>query len=283
MKSRLKNYFIEFMLLLSRIIKYRGVPVLLYHRVLDEPSGSPVYAISLSAFEEQMSYLYREGYRTISCSELIKYVKGEISLPPKSFVITFDDGFQDNYEAVKIAGRYGFNSVLFISTEFIGREYSYVPFLGECSKEKFDIRKALKGKFSFLTAEQLKELKESGAEIYPHTTNHRDLSSASYQEQAGEIMDSDKKLRNMLGSGSEIFCYPYGKYNETTVKILDSLGYLGAFAVKDGLNRKGDDVFSLKRHNASDYSIGYFKLLLTGQFAWYHRIGRIGRSLKRYI
>lgn len=268
------------MLLLSRIIKYQGVPVLLYHRIIEEPLSSPVYAVSLTGFKKQMEYLCRAGYNTISCLELVEYVNGEISLPDKSFVITFDDGFRDNYEAIKIANKYGFKSVLFIATEFIGCEYDYLPFIGEYSRDNFNKDKALRGKVSFLTVEQLKELKELGTEIFPHTANHRNLISADYDQQKKEVKDSQDRIHDVLGIDPELFCYPYGDYNEDTIKVLNCLNYYGAFAVRDGLNRNGDNPFTLKRHDVTDFSMPYFKLLLTQQFAWYHKIGQIGRTLK---
>ncbi len=280
MEREIKDYCIRFTLLVSRIMKSQGVPVLLYHRVIKEPLNSPVYAVSLPIFEKQMKYLSAEGYRTVSCLDLIRYVNGEITLPDKSFVITFDDGFQDNYDAIKIARQFGFNPVLFIATGFIGCEYDYLPFLGDCCKSNFSKRKAVKGKVSFLTGQQLRELKKMGVEIFPHTVNHRKLTAIGYEQQREEIEDSQKILHDLLGIDSRFFCYPYGEYNNDSISILSGLNYYGAFAVRDGLNQKGDTPFALKRHDVTGFSRSHFRLLLTEQFAWYHKMGKLYRSIK---
>jgi len=279
----LKEAFIKLMLLISKVVKTKGVPILLYHCINDHPSCSPVTAISLKTFEKQLQYLKKKGYKTISLHDLKGYVKGEILLPSKSVMITFDDGFQDNYNAIKLAKKYGFNAVLFMTTAYIGCELKYLPFIGEYSIDTFEQNKAIPGRVSFLTVDQLNELKKIGTEILPHTAYHRKLTSASYAEQKKEIHLSHRTINNLLGHTPTFFGYPYGEYNNDTKSILKDLEYQGAFAVIDGINRKGDDVFAFKRHNVSDFSLSYFALLLTEQYLWYRKIGKALRTIKNKL
>lgn len=76
------------------------VPVLMYHYITpqannDQPDNNSI--ITLEAFEENMNYLHEQGYYTATMEELEQYVLGKTSLPAKTVVITFDDGYQNNY------------------------------------------------------------------------------------------------------------------------------------------------------------------------------------------
>ena len=73
----------------------RPVPVLMYHHI--NPHKGDMVTITPEAFEGQMEYLYRAGYRTLKIAELIAYINGGLTLTQKAAVITFDDGWLDNY------------------------------------------------------------------------------------------------------------------------------------------------------------------------------------------
>src|SRR5690606_30523312 len=94
------------------------VPVLMYHYITpqaynDQPNNNSI--MNLEAFEEGMKYLYEQGYYTATLEELEQYVMGKKALPAKSVVITFDDGYQNNYVyAYPILKKYGFNATIFL-------------------------------------------------------------------------------------------------------------------------------------------------------------------------
>ena len=91
----------------------QGMPILLYHMVND---GKSSYAITPTEFEEQMKYLKEEGYTTISLLEYVKARKGKLNLPEKPLVISFDDGYLDNYTvALPIMKKYDFKGTVFCS------------------------------------------------------------------------------------------------------------------------------------------------------------------------
>ena len=79
----------------------RGIPVLNYHQVNDE-KFSPL-TMKTSDFRNQMAYLQEQGYHAITMEELYGYLQNNLPLPSKPVVITFDDGYVDNYtEAMPI-------------------------------------------------------------------------------------------------------------------------------------------------------------------------------------
>lgn len=97
-------------------IKARSVPALLYHSIV---SGSDAENISFDNFLDQMKVLHEAGYRTISVQDFDRYMDGEIDLPEKSFLLTFDDGAKDSYYPVHpILKKLGLRATTFIISRF---------------------------------------------------------------------------------------------------------------------------------------------------------------------
>ncbi len=62
-----------------------------------------------------------------------------------------------------------------------------------------------------------------------------------------EVADSRKLMEDQLGAAADIFCYPYGHYNESVVSVLGEEGFRGAVTLDYGLNSSGIDRFRLRR------------------------------------
>lgn len=196
-----------------------GVPVLMYHKIGDEPNNDAV--ISREKFLEQMNYLHRNGYHPISLEELYAYLTRGQKLPPRPVVITFDDGYRDTYEvALPVLKQYGFKSVLFIPGMQVGKR---------------------------LSREELLEMRAAGMEIAAHGFYHRPLGALSPREQEEEIKKSKEILDQTLGQDTRFFCYPNGSYNRETLRILREAGFVMAFTMEPGWAKPGDDLLTLKR------------------------------------
>lgn len=117
-----------FVIALSRLFsstKNKGIPVLAYHRISQDNdggllsnSGSQLISATRGQFLKQMRYLSKNGYQTVLFSDLDDK---NCILPERPVIITFDDGFSDNYDiASKVLEEFGFKAVFFISTDYIG-------------------------------------------------------------------------------------------------------------------------------------------------------------------
>ena len=96
----------------------RPVPVLAYHHV-NEHKGDMV-TVAADVFDRQMRYLRDAGYRTIKADELISFINGKGFFDEKAVMITFDDGWLDNYVyAFPILKKYNINATVFIATDWI--------------------------------------------------------------------------------------------------------------------------------------------------------------------
>ncbi|MCI0452019.1 MAG: polysaccharide deacetylase family protein, partial [Candidatus Latescibacteria bacterium] len=99
-----------------------GIPVLMYHsigRVLPDWHWA-VLTLPAATFEDHLRALARGGYATVGLPELLEYMSGRRSLPARAVVLTFDDGYLDNWTyAVPLLRRYGFRATVLVTPEFV--------------------------------------------------------------------------------------------------------------------------------------------------------------------
>ncbi len=208
--------------------------ILTYHSVSNRRQGG--LAVSVENFDRQMKYFYKKGYRTISLAQAIE----KKDLSSKSFVITFDDGYQDNYtNAYFILKRYGFSATIFLITGYIGTDRLFKP---ERYIERYGGREE---DYYFLSWRAIREMSNNGIEFGSHTISHPHLTRLSYQEARKEIQGSKKQIEEEIGTKIIFFCYPYGDFNGRIQKILKECGYEGAVVTPYGRLKEGK--FSLKR------------------------------------
>ena len=205
----------------DEIVAGPKVLVLNYHQVLNNFTS---LSIPVNQFDAQMDYLVESGYTSISPEELYKALNGEISLPEKSVLITFDDGYVDNYtNAFPILKYYGLKATIFVIPALVDKDARY------------------------LTWEQLLEMEQSGVTAQSHTLNHRKLEELPDDEIRAELLNSKLLLEEKLGHAVEFLAYPTGTYNLHIAGIAKDCGYKGAFTIKYGNVDLGSNLFALER------------------------------------
>lgn len=221
--------------------KETGVRILCYHRVND--SEKHYMTVPVRQFRDQMEFLAREGYQAIRLNSLLAKEADE-----RSIVITFDDGFRDNYEhAYPILQEFGFSAAVFCIT---GRM----------------------GSAGYLTKQDLREMSASGFEFGSHTVSHPRLDRLSSMEKWREISDSKGMLEDLTGACVDFFCYPYGDYDAEAVDLVRKAGYLGACSNHPGTNGKKMNAYLLKRTEICPRDTGdEFRKKLSGAFDLLHQ------------
>lgn len=207
----------------ERSLDYKavGVPVLNYHRIDTGIRHSLV--VPPEEFRKQMQYLHDEGYTTITMDELYDYVAHGKDLPDKPVLITFDDGYIDNYEhALPILKEYNMRATLFMITGAFGES-------------------------RFVNVEQLKEMQANGIDIQSHTVNHKDLRNMSLEQARDELIGSKAVLEDRMGHPVRYIAYPGGFANKDIDRIAEESGYRMAFTVQAGNVEPGQDLFNLPR------------------------------------
>ena len=221
----------------------KGVPVLNYHQV-EEKDGNPL-TLWPDQFEAQMAYLADEGYTTITIDEMMDALENGTPLPEKPVIITFDDGYADNYEyAYPILKKYGFKATIFLIYDFTNTYPNY------------------------LTWDQIEEMKASGlVHFESHTMTHANLAElTSVDDLRHEIADSHDLLSEKLGYDMHYIAYPGGRVNEEIEEITRAAGYRGGFTVHYGLSTPDEGKYQMDRipiFGANMHTLTRFKLRLT--------------------
>ena len=121
-----------------------------------------------------------------------------------------------------------------------------------------------------LTELQVREMAQSGLiEFMPHSHTHPDFLSLRGTALEKEIATSKLETERLTGRRACVFAYPKGKYNEETVSVLKSQGFVAAFGVQQGITRRDSDVFCLPRNPLGKVSHSLFKLKLSDRLSTY--------------
>ena len=185
------------------------IPILLYHQICDGGliRKNQRSCVSTKCFNEQMEFLFRKGYITISLNDIFDWIDGEKKHPKKSVCITFDDGHRDNYyNAFPVLKKYGFKATIFISPKQMGNEMWYSRKLRKWVRA-FDDDDDLY--FEFLTWPQIREMDNHGISFQSHTCSHPYLTELPRRKVIEEIMDSKNILERELGKPVRFLSYPY--------------------------------------------------------------------------
>lgn len=202
-----------------------GFPILEYHQVTDAPLDPDfeIYNVPPADFAAQLDYLQAEGYTTITLKDFMYAVKGYRTLPEKPIVLTFDDGYADNYKVMlPILEAHGMTAVIYVITNELGQK-------------------------NYLKLDELKDLQKRGIEIGSHTADHLPLTTLDNEILRRQIRESKIYLE---WSGLEPICslsYPNGAFNAEIEQILREENYLAAVTGDAGLNTLETNPYELYR------------------------------------
>ena len=181
-------------------------------------------AIDPEDFDWQMKYLVDHGYHTISPDELYAFLEGKGTLPDRPGLITFDDGYVDNYtNAYPILKKYNLKATIFIVTGFVSERKGY------------------------LTWDQLREMEQHGITAQSHTVTHAPLPELSDERIREELIVSKQQAEAELGHPIEFIAYPTGAHDLHIVGIAKEAGYKGGFTVKYGNVDRSSNVYAMER------------------------------------
>lgn len=214
----------------------RSVPILTYHRVCGDPAaGAKRYAVTPSEFRLQMEYLARARYNVVSLGEAVAHFTSGKWLPKKPVVITFDDGYMDNYTfALPILERYGFKATIFLVAEMMGRRADWDAALGDPVPE-------------LMTWEQALEMARRGVQLGAHTCNHAHLLQLTPSQSREEISRSKRLVEDKLQEEVPFFAYPFKEYNQLLRRYVIESGYSAACGSEWGVSDQSDDIYLLRR------------------------------------
>jgi len=233
----------------------------MYHHV-NTHRGDTV-TVTPDVFEGQMEYLHNAGYRTLKISEMLDALEGRMSIEGKAVVVTFDDGWLDNYLfAYPIMRKYGINATIFVITDWIEKSSAAmlpVPDSVPSHREsKLLIREGQEYKV-VLNWDLASEMSGSGLiDFYSHTKSHPNCSLLSQSDLAEELAGSKAIIQKRLKQPCLSLCWPKGKYNDAAVKAAKDMGYRALFTTTPGVVKEGSSVFAVNRIVVKN-SVSWFK------------------------
>ncbi|HEX3607559.1 MAG TPA: polysaccharide deacetylase family protein [Candidatus Dormibacteraeota bacterium] len=218
-----------------------SVPILLYHYIRGNPRASDREGFRLSVtpdnFARQMALLHADGVHTVSLADVMNALTGGPPLPPRSVVLTFDDGHDDfAFRAVPVLSQYGFTATNFVVPGFLGRS-------------------------SYMSVDQLHDAVAAGMTIGAHTMHHVDLAAEPAAVATHEITQSRAVLQQLTGQPVDDFAYPYGIFNSAVVRMVARAGFRDASTTEPGIHQYASQPLLLRRNAISGYdSLNSFAL-----------------------
>ncbi len=224
----------------------RVVPILMFHKV--EKTNTPqAEIVSPQRFDWQMGYLKKNHYNVISLDTLVDAIRDGKKLPPKPVVITFDDGYADNYVyALPVLKKYGFPATVFIVPGLV--DQNLIKEKDYLDPEKF---KALIDE-DYLNWAQIREMMKGGFTIGCHGLTSAYLPDLSIKNQVLEIEKGKWALENTLKVKIDLYAYPVGGFDENTKAIVKQAGFKAAVTTNRGKDRFNKNLYELDRIRISD-------------------------------
>ncbi len=220
----------------------KHVTILGYHGILPKNLNdtNSEFIIDEEEFERQLKFLKDNNYKTLTLKELLCWKNGECKKANKSIMITFDDGYLNNYEyAFSLLKKYNMNAVVF----YIGENYE--------------------GKEGFMSLEDITKAKKEypNIEFASHSYNLHEKNVDDYDL----IVEDINKMKEIIDT--EYYAYPHGEFSENYIKALKENNFKLAFTFGPDKEhrkcKKDDDNYKIPRLNIyNGLSLTKFKLRL---------------------
>jgi peptidoglycan/xylan/chitin deacetylase (PgdA/CDA1 family) len=209
-----------------------SIPIVMYHSVKPLAAKGDLLTVSVDTFQRQMKFLKDNRYNVMALETVSEYISTRKNVPPRTIVLTFDDGYKDNYTYVfPVLKKYNFPATIFLILSRIGGP-------------------------DMLSWDEVKEMRDSGLVSFgSHTFTHPFLDTLrSSQDLKREVSGSKSALEEKLGKPVGLFCYPCGRFNPEVIKAVKDAGYREAVGVNPGMRFSDNDIFVLKRMRISENS-----------------------------
>jgi len=186
------------------------VPILMYHYISAAPPAQDRIRYGLSVppetFDAQLKLLHDSGFTTISLHDLYEYLAQGQALPIKPIILTFDDGYVDNYtNAFPILQKYGMVGTFFVLTG-----------------------PADEGNPAYLTWDMITQMSQAGMDIQLHSRDHLDMRNRSFDWLVFQIIGGRQSIEGHTGKPVIFIAYPSGKYDAVVERFLRSNGFWAA-------------------------------------------------------
>lgn len=227
------------------------LPIIMYHSILKDTNLQNDYTISPAEFEKDLKYITSNGYTTITVNDLVEYVYSNKQLPQKCIMLTFDDGYYNNYYyAYPLLKKYKCKAVISPIVKVT---------------EKFTETKNISITYGNIGEAEIKEMINSGyVEFQNHSYDMHTLNSRrGVAQKKGESFENYKTaittditkaqefFKTKIGVTPNCFVYPFGEKSNTTLDIVKELGFVCTITCTEKTNvisKNPDSLYELGRY-----------------------------------
>jgi peptidoglycan/xylan/chitin deacetylase (PgdA/CDA1 family) len=226
------KYLIALVLALASTLAsaQQWVPILAYHRIIEgrEPGMT---VITPARFTEHLRMIKAEGYTTIRIDELLSFMRGQIVLPPKTVVLTFDDGWKDQLFAAKVMNELGMSGTFYVTSgHFTDPLYMTEADVAELAKNRqFEI----------------------GAHSHTHfpELEGKDPRGMDLRMMVGEMIMSKAMLSRVIGREVQNYAWPFGYATNDSVQYAERLGFTSTAMINSSSRNVPGRTMELQRLN----------------------------------
>lgn len=229
-----------------------ALPVLMYHHVADDREVTP------AQFAAQLAALKNAGWKSVKLADALTHITGEKPLSGKNLLITFDDGYADNwicaYPALKAAGM---SAVVFATTARI-TDSPARPTMADGAACPVTVKDERTSQ-GFLSWSELRAMADSGVfEIGGHTHTHKEFDKkAVYADLDGELKTSFELIEKNVGVKPLSMAWPWGAYESAWPQAAAKAGYKTVFTTVGGSNFEGSDPLEIRRFKIKCGSVSW--------------------------
>ena len=220
--------------------KATQIAVLNYHFFYDPTIGETCpdgNCKKVQDFENELTYLKNNNYKTLTMDEFVKWMYGEIELPARSVLITIDDGAMgtgthNGNKLIPILEKYQFHATLFLITGWWSSQNYISPYL-DIESHTFDMHE---GNYCSGVPRGSKLLCSTKEQVFADLSKSADITGSK-----------------------RAFCFPMYVYNDTTMQVLKEIGFKLAFVGGDRKATRSSDKYKVPRyHIYRDTSLNQF-------------------------
>jgi peptidoglycan/xylan/chitin deacetylase (PgdA/CDA1 family) len=236
------------------------IPILGYHRVVEHmPASDKCWlCVTQRQFANQLTWFARLGYQSISLEEVGQRLARGEQIPPRRFVITFDDGYVDTLTvAGPVLRHFGYTATVFVVTSLVGERNVWDEHT-ECLAP-------------LMTWDQIRQWLGQGFSVGSHTVSHPRLSRLPADQVLDELSQSRQTLESQLGIPIETFCYPYGDWSPAVVEQVPQAGYVVAC---NDVGRREHGQHIMARTDPRTWPVSLAPLICS--YPWYFEANRRG-------
>ena len=241
------------------------IEVLMYHSISD--AGGPT-SIPTPVFAAQMQALSDSGYHVAEFADLVTWRDGTDTLPPKTAIITFDDGFLDFRDAAwPILSKLNFPAIVFLPTDCMGAIESW-PGANDPPRP-------------LMSWSDISALHKDGAGFGSHSLDHANLTQLDKERLNLQLRQSRNHLQDALGEPVDAFAAPYGAVNKT---VRDAIADYYDIAAGTRLGRAefSVDIFDVPRLEMHYFrDIALWRKYLDGDADNYLTMRKLARNVRQ--